>query len=292
MDTESVKLFWLVQQNGNITKAANDLFITQSAASKKLKQLEKELGVSLFRRGKGQLQAELTPAGKAFSQIADRMLLLYDQAEELKRHADYETLTLACINSAQDYALPPFLMQFQEKYPNIHFTLEDHHTYEIVTLLAERRIDIGIIQGEASAQNFRSVHLYDENYRVVSLSDFGLPAGKAIRPEDLRAENEIYEDFGAAFRQWHDSLWRISSAKIRVNTTPTAKQYLRSPETWTVVPDSIAYVMEQEGFNTRRLTVETPPHPVYAVCRKTARSEAIRHFIDGAQQYYQQKTPW
>ena len=53
MDIESLKLFLSVVRIGNITKAAEELFITQSTLSKRIASLEHELGVKLFVRSKG-----------------------------------------------------------------------------------------------------------------------------------------------------------------------------------------------------------------------------------------------
>ena len=106
MDMESVRIFWDVRRLGSMTAAAEEHFMTQPALGKRIASLEKELGVSLFHRGKGQARAELTPAGKAFCDIAERMLLLNDQALELKADAGKEYLAIASIRSAHDFVVP------------------------------------------------------------------------------------------------------------------------------------------------------------------------------------------
>ena len=87
MDMDSLKMFLSVQRTGSLTAAANSLYMTQPSLGRRISCLEKELGVPLFHRGKGQAQVKLTPEGEAFSDIARRMLMLYDQAMELHQDA-------------------------------------------------------------------------------------------------------------------------------------------------------------------------------------------------------------
>ena len=72
MDMDSLKMFLSVQRTGSLTAAANSLYMTQPSLGRRISCLEKELGVPLFHRGKGQAQVKLPPEGEAFSDIARR----------------------------------------------------------------------------------------------------------------------------------------------------------------------------------------------------------------------------
>lgn len=289
MDMDSLKLFSDVCKAGTITAAANRNYITQCSVSKRIAQLEKELGVTLFQRGKGRPQVVLTPAGKAFSDIAERMLLLYHQALDLQNGADRQVLTIACVNSVQGYTLPPFLLMLEQRYPKLCFTLEDHHTSEIFALLEDRRVDVGIGHVPSPSSNLRSVLLYQERYRVVMRTvPEGMEPGSTLHPGQLPAEHEIFEAFGDELELWHHRWWPVLGAKIRVNTTPTAEQYFHAPEDWMIVPASVAQVLEQKGFFSWALGGGAPVREVYAVYSRHTGNTAVQLFVEAAREYYSQ----
>lgn len=287
MERETLKLFLDIRGTGNITRAANANYITQSAASKRIALLEKELGVTLFRRGKGRDMVTLTPAGEGFADIAERMLLLYQQAMDLKENAERKVLNIACINSVQGYTLPSFIMEIQARYPNLCVTLEDHHSAEIFPLLVNRRIDIGIAQTAAPFSELASELLFEEEYRVVMQPrEIQLCAEGKIHPGQLAAEHEIFEAFDAEFQRWHDYWWQPSKSKIRVNTTPTAERYLRDAREWIIVPEMVAYAMEKKGFASWALAEQPPKHRVFITYNKSINHDMVPVFVREAKEYF------
>ena len=85
MTKTELEAFLAVLQYGSISAAAERLFITQPAMSRRMKSMEEELGYSLFERGRGQRSVELTENGKEFVPVAERLLALYREAEEIPR---------------------------------------------------------------------------------------------------------------------------------------------------------------------------------------------------------------
>lgn len=84
MTNTQLEAFLTLCRYGNITQAAEHLFITQPALSRLIKSLESELGYTLFNRGKGQRQAVLTEEGQRFRAIAVDMDRLYRQAKVMR----------------------------------------------------------------------------------------------------------------------------------------------------------------------------------------------------------------
>lgn len=263
MDMESVRIFLDVGRLGSMTAAAEEHYMTQPALGKRIAALEKELGISLFRRGKGQARAELTPEGKAFCDIAERMLLLNDQALELKADAGKEYLTIASIRSAHDFVVPQLVLKLKRQHPNLSVTVEEHHTAEIIELLEKRRIDFGIIQTEAPSEQLKSELMYQESYRLVVKPNSPLAGKECIPPESLQAEHGIFQVFDAAYENWFTRYWRPYSVKVRVNTTPTAIQYFSEKEDWMIVPNAVAFHLEKQGFVSISIAGELPVHSVY-----------------------------
>ena len=284
MDMDSLKMFLSVQRTGSLTAAANSLYMTQPSLGRRISCLEKELGVPLFHRGKGQAQVKLTPEGEAFSDIARRMLMLYDQAMELQQDAARQYLAVACIRSAHDALMPELLSRLKAAHPKLCITVEDHHTMEILPLLENRRVDIGIIQSAPLSQTLTHELLYEEPYRVVFQRNHPAARCAQVHPTQLPAEHGIFQAFDQPFRTWFDRWWPPYSVKLRVNTTPTAEHYFSDPEDWMIVPEAVARGLEQRDFIAKPLSAPPPMHRVYMVYHPKNQQESIPWFCQAARE--------
>ena len=126
MDTRVLKYFLTVAQTNNITKAAEQLHITQPTLSRQIMDLETELDIKLFNREKRRLQ--LTKAGILFQQRATTMLQLLNQTEN-DLHQQEEALTGeinlgSAVSSVSPY-ITKIIFEFQKLYPNVIFNLSD-----------------------------------------------------------------------------------------------------------------------------------------------------------------------
>lgn len=285
MDTETLRIFMDVQRSGSITAAANIHYMSQPALGKRIVRLEKELGITLFLRGKGQSCVELTPEGKAFSDIAERMLMLYEQAQELQEDASRQYLTVACIRSAHDFLMPKLLARLKEEHPELCVTVEDHHTVEIMPLLENRRVDVGITQSAAISQHLMSELLYEEPYFVVLRPENVLSQKQILHPSELDASHGIFQAFDRSFEEWFDQWWQPYSVKVRVNTTPSAEHYFSEDKDWMIVPQAVASEMTAHGFIARPLTDEPPRHRVYMTWHSHSQRESLRWFQEVIRKY-------
>ena len=126
MDTRVLKYFLTVAQTNNITKAAEQLHITQPTLSRQIMDLETELDIKLFNREKRRLQ--LTKAGILFQQRATTMLQLLNQTKN-DLHQQEEALTGeinlgSAVSSVSPY-ITKLIFEFQKLYPNVIFNLSD-----------------------------------------------------------------------------------------------------------------------------------------------------------------------
>ena len=280
MDMESLRIFLDVQRSGSITAAANSHYMTQPALGKRIAQLEKELGVMLFLRGKGHSCVELTPAGREFSDIAERMLILYEQARGLKEEAERKYLTVACIRSAHGFLMPELVACLKTLHPELCMTVEDHHTEEIMPLLEKRRIDVGITQSAGVSPNLFSELLYREPYYVVLRCENKLSQKTILYPEELKAEHGIFQSFDQSFEEWFSKWWKPYAVKVRVNTTPSAENYFGEEEDWMIVPKAVAAELVSHGFVACSLSGEVPLHCVYMTWHKHNQCEELQWFLD------------
>lgn len=286
MDLENVQIFLDVIKSGNITRAASLHYISQPALGKRLVSLEKELGVELLQRGKGQAQIKITPAGYAFLDIAERLILLYHQALAIKNTENRTYLTVGCIRSAHREVFPPILAYLKTMHPDICLSIEDHHTAEIIPLLENHRIDVGITQIPVLSQEILSELLYEEAYVVILPPDTIFVPDTPISPEELPASHGIFQAFDSEFQNWFKHNWSIPELKMRVTSNATAELYLDEPEDWMVAPAAVAKEMARSGFLSCPLKASPPLHRVYINYSKFSENAAVQIFIKYAKSLF------
>src|SRR6185437_10305224 len=124
-----LKVFYTVAQRLSFTKAAADLFITQPAVTKHIKELEQQLNIQLFRRNGTSIS--LTPAGKVLLRYAERIFQTYTELEtELAQLNNMEagTLHIGASTTVAQTILPKILALFKKNYPAVNFTFIQANT--------------------------------------------------------------------------------------------------------------------------------------------------------------------
>ena len=140
------RIFYTVASLGNISKAADKLFISQPAISKSISNLEKGLGVTLFSRtSKG---VSLTEEGEILYQHIGNAFDSINQAEdEIKKIHDLGIgqLKIGVSTSLCKHILLDYLKNFIDENPHIKVTIRCHSTKNTLNLLSEGKIDLGLI---------------------------------------------------------------------------------------------------------------------------------------------------
>lgn len=119
-----LKVFFTVSRKLSFTKAAQELFITQPAVTKHIKELEEQLGVALFTRHGNNIS--LTPGGQILSRYAENIFRTYAELEnELARLSDVHkgNIVVGASTTLAQYVLPAILAQFKEAHPAVDFTM-------------------------------------------------------------------------------------------------------------------------------------------------------------------------
>ena len=146
MNLEWYRIFLYTAKSGNLTKAAQELHITQPSVSYAIKQLEEGLGVKLFDRlSKG---VALTSEGSSLLEYVEKSFSLLDLGERkmasLKSHTSGELRIGASGPIIKHLLLSP-LDQLRAQYPEVRIRLSQGKTAEIKTQLKEGQIDLGFV---------------------------------------------------------------------------------------------------------------------------------------------------
>lgn len=146
MDFSSLKAFIVVAECGSFSRAAEQLFMTQPAVSKRIAALEEDLGVALFDRlGRG---IQLTEAGQKFVNSARRILTDIDISRE-EIHALGTTiggrLRLATSHHVGIHRLPPILKAFTQAYPEVELDLLFMDSELACADVADSQIELAVV---------------------------------------------------------------------------------------------------------------------------------------------------
>jgi DNA-binding transcriptional LysR family regulator len=147
VNLELYRVFYTVARCGSLTKAADELFISQPAVSQAIKQLESQLGTSLFNRTHRGMELSVQGGKLIFKQVEEALNLL-DGAEnkliELKTTAT-GTIRVGATDSIFSHILAEKIVAFNERYPAVKFELITGTTPETLTQLKESKCDIGFV---------------------------------------------------------------------------------------------------------------------------------------------------
>lgn len=155
---ELYRVFKEVAEVGNITAAAQALYISQSAVSQSIKQLENDLQTRLFSRNSRGVT--LTAEGKMlYEYVRSAMGLLETGEEKLSQSRDLQMghLTIGASDTVTSQFLLPYLDRFHRQYPAIHIQIISGRSHKVLGLLQSGKVDIAFAstpQEGASLETF------------------------------------------------------------------------------------------------------------------------------------------
>lgn len=155
---EYYKVFFHVASTLSLTKAAEQLNISQPAVSQSIRQLENQLGVKLFQRAKHGVM--LTKEGATLFEFVKEGVRAFEGGERaVKEMLDVSSgeIVIGASDMTLRFFLLPYLEKFHEEYPNIKITVTNAPTPETLENLKERTIDFGVISTPFDADDRISV---------------------------------------------------------------------------------------------------------------------------------------
>lgn len=218
INIELYKTFYCVAKNGNITKAANELMITQPGVSKAIKTLEEQIGCSLFIRTKNGVI--LTDEGKIFYEQIKLAMEHIDNAEKKIKeiiNLDYGFLSIGVSNTLVKKFLLPYIEKFHKLYPKIKIKINTNVTPELIKDVRNGLIDFIIYNAPATIPNdFKQTKLKKVHDIFAANSSFSDLKDKVIPLEELNKYPLILMSKGSNTRCYLDDL----CSKLGVNLVP------------------------------------------------------------------------
>lgn len=250
-DLTSLDLFITVAQERNLTRAARIKHLAVSAISKRITELESQVGSPLLiRNPRG---VELTPAGQSMLFYARQLKQTLEQLDN--ELGDYATgvkghVRIHAITSALSQFLPDDVAGFVALYPQIKFDIEERVGSAVIRAVADGRADLGIIAVQTAAQGLETLPYRNDELTLVVPAGHALAARKSIRFEEVlqhefvgpHLESSMHtlltseaEKLGMALKlririSSFDCMCRMVSSGLGVAVLPRSviNQYLRS----------------------------------------------------------------
>lgn len=163
MEIRVLNYFLAVVREGNITRAAEKLHITQPTLSRQLMQLEDELGSALFVRGKRKII--LTEAGMILKRRAEEIVNLSLKTElEIGSQNDEINgeIAIACGLMQATQTMGIFIKKFQKIYPQVQFHFRNGNSDFVIENIENGLVDIGIVLEPVELEKLNSIRLKEK----------------------------------------------------------------------------------------------------------------------------------
>jgi DNA-binding transcriptional LysR family regulator len=162
MDTNALKIFYAVAEEGSVSKAAGRLNCVQSNVTTRLRQLEDELGAKLLYRKKRGM--ELTPDGLTLLDYTRRVLKLMQEAEQAVRESDQikGPLSIGSLDSTAAVRLPKAVSRFIQEYPEVDFSVKTGSTDALLQMVLDYKLDGAFLIGPVEHAELRQEPMFIE----------------------------------------------------------------------------------------------------------------------------------
>lgn len=196
METRHLRLIKTIADEKGITKSLDKLFLTQSAVSHQLRDIEERLGAKIFYRTKNQW--ELTAEGRILYDTAEKVLPEIDKATLLinsmrEGHAGTIRLSTECLTTY--HWLPAFMVRMKILYPNLEVKIMMEGTHKPLQKLLDNELDLGITTDPWDDKSIKYVELFKDEVVAVLPANHHLATKKFITEEDFAGETLIIHSY-------------------------------------------------------------------------------------------------
>jgi LysR family transcriptional regulator, glycine cleavage system transcriptional activator len=209
-----LQTFAVVARHCSFTRAAHELCLTQSAVSRQIKQLEDELGVSVFKRLNRAV--ELTPEGqKLFASVDSGLREIYSGLHSLRIGSKVPQVTVSASVAFAHYWLMPKLSRFRAIHPEFDLRVI---ASDFPATQRPSDVDVAVLFGRGQWPGIQTELLFGECvYPVCSPTYLKQHLGLST-PQDLRNHTLLHLDYGAA--KWGSIDWPALFAAHGINGQP------------------------------------------------------------------------
>lgn len=263
MDIHSIEAFLAVSETGSFSRAADTLFLSQPAISKRIQTLEHTLDITLFDRvGKS---VRLTEAGHALLPSCRRII---EQIEEGKRiisnlrQTTSGVLKLATSHHIGLHRLPPVLYEFASHYPDVDLELNFMDSEQACEQIINGDIELAVVTlPDRSDQRLEMTPVWDDPLRIIVSKRHPLSTAKSVSIKRLLQVAAILPSRGTYTRRLIDEALGLDESVhtlLETHYLETIKAMVQAGLGWSMLPlsmldDSLVTLDISQGRATRQL---------------------------------------
>lgn len=210
-----LEVFVAVCRTASVTRAAEQLFISQSAASTSLAELEKQFSTQLFDRVGKSLR--INEAGQ---ELIPHAVELLDRAEEIKDilegHAGYGLLKIGATLTVGNYLATILIARYLQEHPESQVKLQVHNTQTVINQIANHELDIGLIEGECHRPEIEVNKWVADELVIFTAPDHPLVKQNNVTMDDLIKECWILREIGSGTRETFDRAFHNYHSQLNI----------------------------------------------------------------------------
>ena len=220
MDVDALKTFLEVNRTRHFGQAADNLYLSQSAVSARIRLLEQEVGVPLFTRQRNNIQ--LTAAGRRLLRYAENILTTWHRAKQEigTNDASQIPFTIGIMPSLWDVLLQPWISYMQETLPDLILHTEINDPIVLLRRIKEGTMDLAFCFDYPQSSDVEVVEVMQIPLVLVS-SNIGLSVEQAL------STNYMLVDWGTSFANAHAQHFaNMPAARMRLALGRMAKDLM------------------------------------------------------------------
>jgi DNA-binding transcriptional LysR family regulator len=216
MNLNQLRVFYVATREGNQSRAAQALHISQPAVAKALQRFQEEEGLQLFLREGNRLR--VTEAGQRLYAIAEEIFEREEAADALLQNLREQEQTTIRIDSSLtfgDYYLPVLVHEYRKKMPDVHTSVSVTSTSELIPRTLKMQNDIAFCSYEAPNPHLTFRAIVREKLLVTTRPEHRFSKLKYLTPDDLNGETFISHETGSVQKKVIDEL--VETHGLEVN---------------------------------------------------------------------------
>lgn len=196
------EVFLKVAENLSFSKAAKELFISQPAVTKHIKEMESKLGISLFQRKGNKIY--LTKTGSLTYSYLKKVKAIYRELEfeiGVLNDTFKGKVRIGASSTISQYIIPKVVATFHKQYPKIEFFLYNGNSFDIEKKLLDDEIDIALVENETSNPNIKYTDFLDDEIIIITGSNSVYSKRKFISINDFHEIPIVLREKGSGTLQ-------------------------------------------------------------------------------------------
>lgn len=272
-----LEAFLTIIKTGSISAAAEQLYVTQPALSRRIRALEEELGYQLFLRNKGIRSITLTPEGQAFISVAEKWNLIYRETLAISTLKQKPVLNVSSVGSISTYLLPNVFRRIIAEESPYNLCFHNYHSYEAYDYVASGLIDIALISDDMYHKTVTTTPAFREPFVLI-----GGPAWdsiETIHPSRLDPRKEIRLPWNPEFDAWHEHWFDVTIyPKVLLDQMSLLEEFL-TDDYFAVAPLIVAGRLRGGNMHICRLEEGPEDEIIYYLTCHGQKRPLIDHFL-------------